>query len=71
MVQATALLVAIALTVTVPPALAATEKQIRRDCTADALRHCAASIPQGRQAIVACMVANKARLQAKCSQHMW
>jgi hypothetical protein len=71
MVQARALLAAIALTVTVSPALAATEKQIRRDCTADALRYCATVIPKGRSAIIACMVENKDKLQAKCSQHMW
>jgi hypothetical protein len=71
MVQARALLVTIALTVTVPSALAASEKQIRRDCTADALQHCAAAIPMGRKAIIACMVENRDKLQPKCSQHIY
>ncbi len=70
MVQARALLVAIALTVTAPSALA-DEKQIRRDCTADALKHCALAIPQGRPAIIACMVQNKDKLRPKCRQHIY
>jgi len=69
-VQATALLAAIALTVTVSPALAASEKQIRRDCTADALTHCKKAIPQGREAIIACMVANRENLRPSCKRHI-
>lgn len=52
-------------------ALAADERQIRRDCTWDALRYCKAAIPQGRQFIIVCMIANRDKLQAKCSKHFY
>ncbi len=70
MVQARALLAAIALTVTVPPALAASERQIRRDCTTDALSYCATSIPKGRAAIIKCMVASRSNLSPSCKRHI-
>lgn len=57
-------------------ALAADERQIRRDCTYDALRYCKSSIAEAtkqasRQPIINCMVANKDKLQAKCSRHLY
>lgn len=52
------------------PAKAASEAQIRRDCTADALQYCATSIPKGRAAIIRCMVANRSNLSAQCKQHL-
>lgn len=48
----------------------ADEATIRRDCESDAWRLCTWSIPQGRQAIIACMVQNKKNLSKQCSQHV-
>lgn len=48
------------------------EHQIRRDCYADALRYCkAAIVTTDRSAIIACMLENRDKLQAKCSRHFY
>lgn len=50
----------------------ADERQIRRDCTYDALRFCKAAIATaGRAEIINCIVANRDKLQAKCSRHIY
>jgi hypothetical protein len=53
------------------PSRAADERQIRRDCTWDALRYCKVAIPMGREAIIECMIVNKDKLQPKCRRHLW
>ena len=68
--QARILLAAFALTVTVPPAQAADMRQVRRDCTPDALSYCAAAIPRGKAAIIKCMVKNRASLSPQCKRHI-
>lgn len=57
------------------PLQAADERQIRRDCTFDALRYCKEAIAEAtaqasRQPIINCMVAHRDKLQAKCSRHL-
>ncbi len=47
------------------------EKEVVSDCSADALRFCKLAIPRGRDKIIDCMQANKPKLQAKCSRHLW
>lgn len=55
-----------------PAHAGAPEHQIRRDCYADALRYCkAAIITTDRSAIIACMLENRDKLQAKCSRHFY
>lgn len=55
----------------IPAARAADERQIRRDCTYDALRFCKAAIATAdRSTIIACMIQNKDQLQAKCRRHL-
>lgn len=62
---------AVALLVTTQ-CLAQDEAQIRRDCTADALRYCKVAILKGdRSVIINCMVENKDKLQPKCRRHLW
>lgn len=47
------------------------EAQARRDCTADALRYCKRAIATGsRNSIIVCMIANRDKLQSKCSRHL-
>lgn len=46
------------------------ERQIRRDCTADAIRFCKSAIPNGKAAIIACMAASKPKLSTKCGRHI-
>lgn len=54
------------------PAQARDERQIRRDCTYDALRFCKAAIATASRAeIINCIVANRDKLQAKCSRHIY
>lgn len=54
------------------PAVASDERQIRRDCTWDALRYCKKAIATAdRQTIIFCMVSNKDKLQVKCSRHIY
>ncbi len=53
------------------PARAESEAQVRRDCSADALRHCALAIPRGRAAIIACMLKHRARLSEACKRHLY
>ncbi len=69
-------IVAALLTLMSHVALAADERQIRRDCTWDALRYCksaiaAATEQASRTPIINCMVANRDKLQAKCSRHLY
>lgn len=47
------------------------EKEVISDCSGDALRFCKLAIPRGRGKIIDCMQSNKAKLQAKCSRHLW
>ena len=55
------------------------ERQIRRDCTKDALRYCTyesliclkRETPQCRADVIACMKRNQSKLQAKCSRHLY
>lgn len=67
-------LVAVALFVLLSnPALVAQpdESQAVRDCTADALRFCKRAIATGsRNSIIVCMIANRDKLQLKCSRHL-
>lgn len=46
------------------------EARIVADCTRDALKFCRPVIEQGRFAIIECMKANRANLQAKCQRHI-
>ncbi len=52
------------------------ERQIRRDCTYDALRYCKTAIAAAteqacRQPIIACMLQNRDNLQPKCKRHLY
>ena len=48
------------------------ERQIRRDCTYDALRYCKTAILRAdRSTIINCMLANREKLQAKCTRHFY
>ncbi len=49
---------------------AANAQQVRRDCTADALRLCLAAIPRGRASIIRCMLANRDKLSPRCKAHL-
>lgn len=73
--SAIALTVLLALNFSAPAAdgtLPPTEADVRRDCTADALRYCKAAILTGnRMEVIACMVANKEKLRAKCARYLW
>jgi hypothetical protein len=54
------------------PTRAADERQIRRDCTYDALRYCKAAIVTGnRSLIIACMVEHKDKLRPQCAAHLY
>ena len=61
---------AVVLSLIAIPAQAGSERTVRNDCTTDALRYCATSIPKGRAAIIKCMVANRANLSAQCKRHI-
>jgi len=53
------------------PSRAADEAQIRSDCRYDALRYCkAAIITANREAVIACMVANRDKLRPRCAAHI-
>lgn len=57
------------------PSQASDERQVRRDCTFDALHYCKAAIAEAvekgsRQPIIDCMILNRDKLQAKCSRHL-
>lgn len=55
-----------------------TEKQVRRDCSFDALRYCGVDVrhyviapnAENRSAIVNCMLFNRDKLQAMCARHL-
>lgn len=54
------------------PSQAADERQIRRDCTYDALTYCKAAIAKAdRGAVISCMLFNRDKLQKKCSRHLY
>lgn len=72
----------VALTTTSRPAATqqiVTEKQVRDDCTRDALRHCPieamaclkSETPQCRSAVIGCMLEHKSKLRPKCSRHFY
>jgi hypothetical protein len=59
-----------ALAVALALAQAPREAALRRDCAADALRLCAASLARGRTAVVRCMVDHRRKLSAACRRHL-
>lgn len=62
--------VALILILCASPAVAASEAQIRRDCTSDALSYCWRTVlTANRSNIIRCMVKNKDRLQPRCRAH--
>ncbi len=69
-------LIAALLSFVITPVHASDERQIRRDCTYDALRYCKSSIAEAtkqasRQPIIDCMIAHRDKLQSKCSKHLY
>lgn len=66
-----ATIIALALLAASPCAAKPDERQVRRDCTADALRYCRHAIPQGRAAIITCMLSHRDKLQPNCTRHFY
>lgn len=53
------------------PASGASDKTVVSDCTWDALRYCKRAMPQGREAIIHCMIIHKDQLRPICRRHLW